>query len=593
MTGAQAFVEMLRAKGVDVLFGYPGGVALPLFDALYGADDIRSILPRHEQGAVHMADGYARSTGRVGVAVVTSGPGATNTITGIANAYMDSIPMVVFTAQVATSVLGTDAFQEADLTGITMPITKHSYLVKSGQELVDAINEAFHIASTGRPGPVVIDIPVDVSKGAFDFTMPGEPVIPGYKPTMKGHAKQIAQAAAAIKSHAKPVLYVGGGIISSGAEKELKELAELMEIPVTTTLMGRGAFPEDHHLWIGMPGMHGAKYTNYALTEVDCLITVGARFDDRVTGKVSEFAKDAFIIHVDVDPAEIGKIKNPQVPVVGDAKDVLGKLVAALRKDEARPITGAWLEKIDAWREQFPFHYDRESAKTILRPEQVVERISALTKNRDTIITTEVGQNQMWACQYSVLTKPRRWVSSGGLGTMGFGFPSGIGAQAGNPDALVVTIAGDGSFQMNSQELATARINDLPVKVVILNNGTLGMVRQWQELFYGERYSSSILPVDIPDFVKLAEAYGCLGLCVIDPATLDATLQEAFDYDGPVLVDCRIATGEMVYPMVAPGNSIAEMLGGVPGGGIDTMLDAPDESAATTAKRGAAMRKGA
>ena len=465
MTGAQAFVEMLRQNDVDLLFGYPGGVALPLFDALYSAHDIVSILPRHEQGAVHMADGYARSTGKVGVAVVTSGPGATNTITGIANAYMDSIPMVVFTAQVATAVLGTDAFQEADLTGITIPITKHNYLVKSGEELVTAINEAFHIASTGRPGPVLIDIPVDVSKGEFDFVLPGAPNIPGYKPNMRGHAKQIAQAVSAIRTHAKPIIYAGGGIISSGAEAELKELAELMQIPVTTTLMGRGAFPEDHHLWIGMPGMHGAKYTNYALSEVDCLIAVGVRFDDRVTGKVSEFAKDAFIIHIDVDPAEIGKIKNPKVPIVGDAKDVLTKIVAQLRKDEPKPLTAGWLEKIDEWRATYPLHYDREAAKTVLSPEYIVERINAISRKQDTIITTEVGQNQMWASQYMRFLKPRRWVSSGGLGTMGFGFPSGIGAQAGNPDALVITIAGDGSFQMNLQELATARINNLPVKV--------------------------------------------------------------------------------------------------------------------------------
>ena len=591
MTGADAFVEMLRAAGVDLIFGYPGGVALPLFDSLYGADDIRVILPRHEQGAVHMADGYARSTGRVGVAVVTSGPGATNTITGIANAYMDSVPLVVFTAQVATAVLGTDAFQEADLTGITLPITKHNYLVKTGEDLVQAMNEAFHIASTGRPGPVLIDIPVDVSKRAFEFAHPGEPNIPGYKPTMKGHAKQIAQAADAIRRHAKPILYVGGGIVSSGAEAELKELAELMQIPVTTTLMGRGVFPEDHHLWIGMPGMHGAKYTNYALTETDCLIAVGVRFDDRVTGKVSEFAKDAFIVHVDVDPAEIGKIKNPQVPIVGDARDVLGKLVAALRKDDAKPITSAWLERIDEWRAAYPLHYDREAAKKQLRPEYIVERVGALTKGRDTIITTEVGQNQMWAAQFLRFTEPRHWVSSGGLGTMGFGFPSGIGAQAGNPDSLVVTIAGDGSFQMNLQELATAKVNGLPVKVVILNNGTLGMVRQWQELFYGERYSSSILPVDVPDFVKLADAFGCLGLRVTDPATLDATLKQAFEFDGPAIVDCRIMTNEMVYPMVAPGSSIAEMLGGVPGAGLSEMIDDPADQPAADAP--APARKGA
>lgn len=578
MSAADAFVRGLLAEGVETIFGYPGGVALPLFDSLFHEDSMHVILPRHEQGAVHMADGYARATGKVGVALVTSGPGATNTITGLANAYMDSIPIVVFTAQVATTVLGTDAFQESDITGITLPITKHNYLVKSGAELVTAIREAFHIASTGRPGPVLIDIPVDVSKSIFDYIPAGPASIPGYKPTTKGHAKQISQAAAAIKKFTKPVIYAGGGVVAAGAERELKELAELMQIPVTTTLMGRGAFPEDHHLWIGMPGMHGAKFTNYALTETDLLIAVGVRFDDRVTGKVSEFAKNAFIIHIDIDPAEIGKIKNPNIPVVGDAKDVLGKIVAELQKSDSHPSTGAWMERIDEWRAKFPLHYDRELAKKVLQAEQVVERIAVLTKNRDTIIATEVGQNQMWAAQYSVLRKPRRWVSSGGLGTMGFGLPAAIGAAFGNRDALVVNIAGDGSIQMNIQELATARVHNLNVKIVILHNACLGMVRQWQELFYGERYSSSLFPPDIPNFVKLAEAYDCFGAEVRDPADLDATLTAAFEYDGPAIVVCRVAERGMVWPMVAPGSSIDEMLGGIPGAGLADMIDESGET---------------
>jgi len=570
ITGAEAFVRALEVEGVETLFGYPGGVALPLFDALYDAP-IRTILPRHEQGAVHMADGYARATGRCGVALVTSGPGATNTVTGIANAFMDSIPLVVFTAQVATAVIGTDAFQESDITGITLPITKHNYLVKHAAELPEVIKEAFHIATTGRPGPVLVDLPVDVSKGELDFVYPETVSLPGYKPTYRGHAKQIKQAASMIAKARKPLLYVGGGVLASEAARELKELAELMQLPVTTTMMGKSAFPEDHHLWIGMPGMHGAKYTNYAITETDLLIAVGVRFDDRVTGKLADFAVKAKVIHVDIDPAEIGKNKAVDVPIVGDAKGVLGGLVAELRKTGAEPRTDAWMRVIDDWRKRFPLQYSRTPGA--LQPQYVVERVDALTRDRDTIIATEVGQNQMWACQYYHHRNPRSWVSSGGLGTMGFGLPAAIGAQAGRPDALVIDIAGDGSIQMNSQEMATAKINDLPVKVVLLNNGFLGMVRQWQELFYGRRYSSSVLPQDCPDYVKLAEAYGWLGLRVTDPDELDAALTAAFDHDGPAFVDCRVVGEENVFPMVAPGSSIDEMLGGVPGGPVSEMLD--------------------
>jgi len=571
ITGAEAIVKSLEAEGVEVLFGYPGGVALPIFDALFDSEQINTILPRHEQGAVHMADGYARATGKVAPVVVTSGPGAVNTVTGIANAYMDSIPMVVFTAQVATHVIGTDAFQESDITGITMPITKHNYLVKDSAELPEVIKEAFHIATTGRPGPVLIDVPVDISKGELDYEYPETCNMPGYKPTYRGHTKQVKQAANIIQKARKPLLYIGGGVIASDAADELKELAELMQLPVTTTMMGKGAFPERHHLWIGMPGMHGAKYTNYTLTEADLLIAVGVRFDDRVTGKLQSFASKAKIIHIDIDPAEIGKNKAVDVPIVGDARGILAALTAELRKQGAEPRTDAWMRAIDDWRQRFPLHYD--VAENVLHPQYVVERVDELTKDRETIICTEVGQNQMWACQFYHLKAPRTWCSSGGLGTMGFGLPAAIGAQAGRPEALVIDIAGDGSIQMNTQEMATAAINMLPVKVILLNNGYLGMVRQWQELFYGKRYASTVLSQDIPDFLKLAEAYGWLGLRVEKTEDVDEALKKAFAHDGPAFVDFRVASEECVFPMVAPGGSIDEMLGGIPGGPLSEMLD--------------------
>ncbi len=571
INGAEALVRCLREEGVDTLFAYPGGVVLPIFDALYEAENIRMILPRHEQGAVHMADGYARVTGKPGVVIVTSGPGATNTVTGLANAYMDSIPLVVFTGQVATAVIGTDAFQESDMTGITLPITKHSYLIKDARELPEVIKEAFHIATTGRPGPVLIDVPADVSRGEIDFEYPDSVNLPGYKPTYKGHAKQVKQAANMITKARKPLLYVGGGVVASEAASELKELAELMQLPVTTTMMGKSAFPEDHHLWIGMPGMHGAKYTNYTMTETDLLIAVGVRFDDRVTGKLATFAAKAKVIHIDIDPAEIGKNRAVDVPIVGDAKHILAGIVAELRKSGAEPRTDAWMRAVDDWRKRFPLHYAGEEG--ILYPQYVIQRVSELTKDRETVVCTEVGQNQMWACQYYTLHEPRTWVSSGGLGTMGFGLPAAIGAQAGKPDALVVDIAGDGSIQMNSQEMATAAINMLPVKVILLNNGYLGMVRQWQELFYGKRYSSTVLSQDVPDFVKLVEAYGWLGLRVTAAEDVDDALTRAFDHQGPALIDFRVAREECVFPMVAPGGSIDEMLGGIPGCSVSEMLD--------------------
>lgn len=574
VTGAQAIVKSLQAEGVEVVFGYPGGVVLPLFDALYEAEGIRVILTRHEQGAAHAADAYARVTGKPGVVIVTSGPGASNTVTGIANAYMDSVPMVVITGQVASHVLGTDAFQEIDITGITIPISKHNYLVDDAADIPDVMAEAFHIASTGRPGPVLIDLPVDVSRGELSFKVPERVNLPGYKPTFKGHAKQIKEAANLISKARKPLLYVGGGVLSSNAAKELKELAELMQLPVVTTLMGKGAFPEDHHLFVGMPGMHGGKYTNYAITETDLLFAVGVRFDDRVTGKLATFATKAKVVHADIDPAEIGKNRSVDLPIVGDAKSVLGGVIEELRKMAAQPRTEAWMRVIDDWRSRYPFHY--HASETSIMPEYAVERVRELTKDRPTIFCTEVGQNQMWACQYLKIREPRTWASSGGLGTMGFGLPAAIGAQLGRPDYLVIDIAGDGSIQMNSQELATAAINKLPVKVVILNNGYLGMVRQWQELFYDRRYSSSTLPQDCPDFVKLAEAYGAFGIRATSPAELDDALKKAFDFDGPAIVDVRVEREENVFPMVAPGGSIDEMLGGIPGGPVSDMLDAEE-----------------
>jgi acetolactate synthase-1/2/3 large subunit len=574
VTAAQAIVKSLQAEGVEVVFGYPGGVVLPLFDALYEAEGIRVILTRHEQGAAHAADAYARVTGKPGVVIVTSGPGAANTVTGIANAYMDSVPIVVITGQVATHVLGTDAFQETDITGITIPITKHNYLLDDAEDAAQVMAEAFHIATTGRPGPVLIDVPVDVSRGELTFKYPEKVSLPGYKPTVKGHAKQIKEAANLIARARKPLLYVGGGVLSSDGAKELKELAELMQLPVVTTLMGKGAFPEDHHLFVGMPGMHGGKFTNYAITETDLLFGIGVRFDDRVTGKLATFASKAKIVHVDVDPAEIGKNRSVDIPIVGDARTVIAAVTAELRKMGAEPRTEAWMRVIDDWRARYPFHY-HQSATSIM-PEYAVERVRELTKDRPTVYCTEVGQNQMWACQYLKIREPRTWASSGGLGTMGFGLPAAIGAQLGRPDYLVIDIAGDGSIQMNSQELATAAINNLPVKVVILNNGYLGMVRQWQELFYGKRYSSSTLPQDCPDFVKLAEAYGAFGVRATTPAELDEALTQAFDHPGPAIVDVRVEREENVFPMVAPGGSIDEMLGGIPGGPVSEMLDAEE-----------------
>jgi len=574
ITGAAALIKSLEMEGVDVIFGYPGGVVLPIYDALYDSK-VRHILVRHEQCAGHAADAYARATGKVGVCLVTSGPGATNTVTAIANAWMDSVPMVVITGQVATHVLGTDAFQEADITGITMPITKHNILVKDANQLPLLVRQAFELASSGRPGPVLLDIPVDISKAEIDFSYPNDFKIPGYKPTYKGHAKQIKEAAKLIAQAEKPIIYAGGGIAKSEAWSELKELAELTQIPVTTTLMGKGVFPDDHPLSLRMLGMHGTRYANYAIMDSDMILAVGVRFDDRVTGKVSTFAPHAKIIHIDIDPAEIGKNIPVEIPIVGDSKVVLGDIVAAIKKmPEPHADKARWHELIAKWKKKYPLHYHQDG---VIGPEYIVEKISELSKGRDTIVTTGVGQNQMWSAQFYSANEPRSFISSGGLGTMGFGLPAAIGAQIGRPDALVFDIDGDGSFQMVSQDLATIAANKLPIIIAILNNGYLGMVRQWQELFYDKRYSQVDLNVGTPDFVKLADAYGIRGVRVTQIEDVEAVLKQAIESREPVLIDFVVAREENVFPMVAPGASIDEMLGGIPGASLSQMIDEEEE----------------
>ena len=565
MSGAQAVVASLEAEGVDTVFGYPGGQAIKIYDALYDSDQINHVLARHEQGAVHEADGYARATGRVGVALVTSGPGATNTVTGIATAYMDSVPLVVITGQVPRGVIGTDSFQESDIVGITMPVVKHSFLLQSTDELTRTFREAFHIASTGRPGPVLIDVPSDLASEEMLFVYPDSVSIPSYKPTYKGNAKQIRAAMKAIMEAKRPVLYVGGGVISSGATDEVVELADYMQIPVVTTLMGKGAFPASNPLDLGPVGMHGAKYSNLAMTESDLIVAIGARFSDRVTGKVSEFAPAARVIHIDIDPAEIGKIRDAEIPIVGDAKGVVSALVSNLKKAEAKPQTAQWLEKLQAWQERFPFYHphvvEGEEAGTIV-PELVMTSLSEQLDPEKSIVVTEVGQHQMWASQFIDREVPRSFLSSGGLGTMGFGFPAAIGAAIGEPEKTVVCVAGDGSFQMNSQEMATASINRVPVKVLIMDNRCLGMVHQWQKLFYHERYSSTLLDA-CPDFVKLADAYGWRARRVEDPAEVDDAIAEMLSSVDPYLLDVVISRDQNVYPMVAPGKALDDVMGAI------------------------------
>lgn len=561
MSGAQAIIASLEAEGVDTIFGYPGGQAIKIYDALYDSKKIRHVLARHEQGATHMADGYARATGKVGVVLVTSGPGATNTVTGIATAFMDSVPLVVITGQVTRGVIGTDAFQESDIVGITMPVVKHSFLLQSCDDLTRTFREAFYIASTGRPGPVLIDIPSDLSGSQMVFHYPDSISIPSYKPTYKGNAKQVRQAANLIESAKRPLIYAGGGIVSSHACAELTQLAEHMRIPVVTSLMGKGAMRCSNPLNLGPVGMHGSKYANMAVTECDLLIAVGARFSDRVTGKVSEFAPHAKIIHIDIDPAEIGKIIDPAVPIVGDAKVVLGAICDRLAKDGAAPIDQEWEKTVFSWRDRWPFYAaDFADYPDKIAPEIVLSKLSDKLDPEASIVTTEVGQHQMWAHQNIHREHARTFISSGGLGTMGFGFPAAIGAQIGCPEDQVVCIAGDGSFQMNSQEMATAAINRVPLKVVIIDNRALGMVHQWQSLFYGHRFSFTELDAN-PDFVKLADAYGWQAMRIEHPDQVDEALDTMLASDGPFLLDVIIPTEQTVYPMVAPGAALDDIIG--------------------------------
>jgi len=558
ITGAEILIESLKKEGVKYIFGYPGGVVLNIFDHLYENKDLSLILTRHEQGAVHAADGFARASGKTGVALVTSGPGATNTVTGIATASMDSIPIVVFSGQVPTMLIGNDAFQEADIVGITRPCTKYNFLVKDVNDLSRTVKEAFYIASTGRPGPVLIDLPKDVTTCKADFTWP-ELDMRSYKPTYEGNKWMITQAANLMAKSKKPIIIAGGGVIISGAAKELKELAEHTDIPVTMTLMGLGGFPGSHKLSLGMLGMHGTYYANKAVQDSDLIIAVGMRFDDRVTGKVDAFAPNAKIVHIDIDPTSIKKNIRVDVPIVGDVKRVLAVMNKVLKeevKEQWDEVRKAWLKQIDMWRAERPMSYTHSDE--IIKPQFVVEKIYELTKG-DAIITTEVGQNQMWTAQFYKFDKPRTLLTSGGLGTMGYGFPAAIGAQFAHPEKLVIDIAGDGSIQMNIQELATAVINKLPVKVAILNNRFLGMVRQWQELFFDERYSHTKLDV-VPDFVKLAEAYGAVGLRATKPSEVEPVLKEAFKIKRTVFMDFVVDWQEKVYPMVPAGAPIDQML---------------------------------
>lgn len=558
MTGAQIFLECLKREEVKHIFGYPGGVVLDIYDELTRHPEIKHILVRHEQAAAHAADGYARASSKVGVALVTSGPGATNTVTGIASAYMDSIPIVVFTGQVPTALIGNDAFQEVDIVGITRPCTKHNYLVKDIDQLAYTIHEAFHIARSGRPGPVLVDLPKDIIQARTVPDFPKEIKIRSYQPTYHANPRQVKRALDLIMSAKKPVLYTGGGIILSNASEELRVFAEAMQIPVTSTLMGLGGFPGNSPLWMGMLGMHGTYCANMAVSEADVLIAVGARFDDRITGKLSEFAPHAKIIHIDIDPSSISKNVSVDIPIVGDCKDALHQLYDLLQdkppKDWAS-VRGQWLDTVQDWEKEHPLTY--AWSDTVIKPQYVVEKLYELTKG-DAYITTEVGQNQMWAAQFYRFKRPRQLMTSGGLGVMGYGFPAAMGVQMAKPGATVIDIAGDGSIQMNIQELITVVENELPVKIAILNNSFLGMVRQWQQLFYEKRYSST--PMRAPDFVKLAEAYGAVGLRATKPEEVVPVIQKALETPKPVIMDFRVEPEECVMPMVPAGKAMHEML---------------------------------
>jgi len=552
MTGAEVVIKALEQEGVEVIFGYPGGAVIPIYDKLYDSS-IKHVLVRHEQAAAHAADGYARATGKTGVVIATSGPGATNLVTGIANACMDSIPMVIFTGQVALPAIGRDSFQEADITGITLPIVKHSFLVRDVNKLASTIKAAFQLAGTGRRGPVLIDLPKDIQTAEVEFDYPEQVSFRGYRLPAEPSEAQIYQAVKTIGLSRRPVIYAGGGVIASGAAEELKEFAEKTQIPVTTTLMGKGAIPEDHPLSLGMVGMHGTYYANYAVSHSDLLIAVGARFDDRVTGRLDTFATQAKVIHIDIDAAELGKNVRPHHILNGDAKQVLQELLSRVEI----PQTKEWLDQIAVWKKEHPLTYCQDGDK--IKPQYVIEKLRELAGEK-AIVTTEVGQNQMWAAQYYKVSKPRTFISSGGLGTMGFGLPAAVGAQIGRPDALVISISGDGSFQMNLQELATIVQQQLPIKIIILNNGYLGMVRQWQELFHNKRYSQTKL-IPVPDFVKLADAYGIAGYRVKRPEEVGPVLEQALNHPGAVIVDMVIDPEENVYPMVPAGGTLTKMIG--------------------------------
>jgi acetolactate synthase I/II/III large subunit len=558
MRAVDAVMECLKAEGVDVVFGLPGGANLPTYDA-FVTGGLRHILVRHEAGGGHAAEGYAKATGRVGVAFATSGPGATNLVTPICDAMMDSVPVVFITGQVRTELLGTDGFQEADTIGITMPVVKHSFMIQRPQEIPRAIHEAFHIARSGRPGPVLVDIPMDLSRAEIDYEPVTDLRLPGYQPRVEGNQKQIRQAAKALAAAQRPVIYAGGGVVNAEASAELTEFATCDRFPVTCTLMGLGAFAAPHAQWLGMLGMHGTRAANYAMDEADLICAVGARFDDRITGKLSEFAPRAKFIHIDVDPAEISKNVPAHIPIVGDAKHVLAKLLIEYRAIGADPDRlSPWWKRIEAWREKYPLAYE-DSSDNEIKPQFMVQALYEATGG-EAIVTSDVGQHQMWTAQYYDFPQPRRWINSGGLGTMGFGLPAAMGAAVACPDRVVCCIAGDGSVQMNAQELATCAQEQIPIKVFIMNNGYLGMVRQWQELFWDGKYSH-VETGEFPDFVKLAEAYGATGLRFEDKTTLVADMRRAIETPGPVLVDVRVTREENTYPMIPAGQAAREMVG--------------------------------
>ncbi len=559
MTGAQALIAALEDAGVETIFGYPGGQAIRIYDALYDSK-MHHVLVRHEQGATHAADGYARATGKTGTVIVTSGPGATNTVTGIATAYMDSVPMVVICGQVPLNALGSDAFQESDITGITMPIVKHSYLVRDSSKIAQTVAEAYHIASTGRPGPVVIDMPSNLLTETVTYSYPDEVKLQSYKPTYKGNTKQVKQAVNELTKAKKPVIYCGGGVLWSHACQDLMKLSETLQIPCVVSLMAKGVYHEDKDLCLGLVGMHGSRAANMALYESDLIFAVGTRFADRVTGSLDKFAPNARVVHVDIDPAEIGKNRAVDVPIVGDAKIVLSAINDELEQKKPAPNTGEWVEYLLKMKRESPFYYEpREDA---ILPEQVIDALCKMAKDRDTIYTTEVGQHQMWAAQYLSCTRSRTFISSGGAGTMGFGLPAAMGAQMGKPESRVVCIAGDGSVQMNIQEMATIRENNLPVKLVILDNNCLGMVHQWQQLFYDQRYSNTIFSCN-PDFVQLAKAFGWEAKGIAKPAELEGALKEMLASDQPYMLHVKIPASENVYPMIPGGKAVTDMIGAV------------------------------